>query len=86
MNQKSFSLNTDPYALVSAVLSAICLAVPDEQRHRIASELRAYAERVNEDAENVDQQQFALDVASLAALAEDGSDAACKILGAGLPR
>lgn len=86
MNHKVYSMDTDPYPLVSAVLRAICLAVPSEQRRRIASELRDYAARVNEDAENVEQQQFALDVASLAELAEDGPEAASNTLGVGQPR
>jgi len=86
VDQSPYSLDNDPYLLVSAVLRAICVVLTDEQRARIASELREYAERVNDDAENAEQQRFALDVASLAAFAEDGPDAASNTLNAGQPR
>jgi hypothetical protein len=86
VSKQTYSLETDPMPLVSAVLVAISRALPDEQRRRIASELRQYAERVNEDAESEGEQRFALSVASLAALAEDGPSAASDILRAGQPR
>ncbi|ABI86465.1 hypothetical protein [Burkholderia ambifaria] len=86
MNAKSYSINDGPFNLVAAVLHAICRALPDDQRLRIAGELRDQATRVNEDAETAEHQQFALDLAALADLAQEGPDAASSILSAGQPR
>ncbi|WP_155639776.1 hypothetical protein [Burkholderia cepacia] len=83
MNPKSYSPNDDPFIFVSAVLHAICRVLSDDQRLKIANELRDQAARVNDDAQNVAQQRFALEVASLAALAEEGFDAAYNTLSAG---
>jgi hypothetical protein len=86
VSRQSYSMDNDPFLLVSAVLEAICYALTDEQRRVIASDLRDLAVSANEGAENAEQQRFALDVASLAALAELGPDAASDILEAGQPR
>jgi hypothetical protein len=79
-------LRDDPYLLVSTVLEAICHALPKDQRLRVASELREIAVGMNECAENAAHQELAADIASLAALAEHGPDAALDILNATLPR
>lgn len=79
-------MDANPYLLMSVVLDAICRALSDEHRYRIASQLRKYAELLNEDAKDAEQQRFALNVAALAALADGGLDAAFSTLGAGLPR
>ncbi|TAM08297.1 MAG: hypothetical protein EPN70_00720 [Paraburkholderia sp.] len=86
MSQKKPSLDEDPFLYTASLLKAICHALTTEQRARIAAELMADAHDMNDAAESADDQQFALALASLAALAEDGPDAAFNVLDAIQPR
>ena len=86
LDPKAYSVDRAPYRLVSGVLNPICRVPTDVQFLRIASDLRECAINVNEDAEGDAEQRFALDVASLAALADGGPDGASEVIRAGAPR
>ncbi|WAL81337.1 hypothetical protein OYT13_15910 [Pandoraea sp. XJJ-1] len=86
MTQNSYPINDDPFNLVAAVLHAICDSLPADTRLHIAASLQDKAARMNEDAENAEQQRFALDLATLAELAREGPESASGMLDAGMPR
>lgn len=85
-HSKRYSSDEDPFLFTASLLKAICQLLTTEQRARIAHELMEDAHDMNETAKCADQQQLALALASLAALADSGVYSALNVLNVRLPR
>lgn len=76
----------DSFLLTLVVLRAVCTALPQAQRARIADSLQAEAEHLNESAQDGPSQFAALSLSALAAVTRDDPAAGAALFRAAKPR